>query len=249
MYGIFAKLVHLKLRERLSKLALPTRQSEQPKSWKRVEFKEYTRMPQVALPADADAHQDALASLLHARKTRRSFAHTTLTLEELTKVLARSAGIRNKDVEDDGTRRTYPSGGARYPLELYVVNFRTEGLESGLYHYNVRKEALEQLAGPSVANEVKGCIPPWGSEASAIVVATAVWERNFRKYQDFGYCLILMEVGHLTQNIQLVAESLGLAYCSFVAGSSEGRVDELLDIGWNRDEHSLYLTALGKRHD
>ena len=43
-------------------------------------------------------------------------------------------------------RRFYPSGGARYPLEVYLLIQRVDSLTTGLYHYNVKENSLEILS-------------------------------------------------------------------------------------------------------
>ena len=39
--------------------------------------------------------------------------------------------------------RTVPSGGALYPLELYVAARRVDGLDEALYHYDPLRHVLE----------------------------------------------------------------------------------------------------------
>jgi len=39
----------------------------------------------------------------------------------------------------------YPSAGARYPLEIYVVILNSKEIPEGIYHYNVKWNTLELL--------------------------------------------------------------------------------------------------------
>ena len=48
------------------------------------------------------------------------------------------------------TRRAYPSGGARFPLEIYVFLFKCKDLVSGIYHYNVLDHSLEKILDENV---------------------------------------------------------------------------------------------------
>ena len=143
-------------------------------------------------------------------------------------------------------RRFYPSGGARYPLEVYLLIQRVDGVEPGIYHYNVKDHRLELLTKEKKEIEKlkEGLFYPWSRDAAVAFFVTAVWERNFMKYKDRGYRIVLMEAGHLGQNLALTAAALGIGCCNSV-GFHNQRINEVLDIE-NEDESSLYLALLGK---
>ena len=46
---------------------------------------------------------------------------------------------------------------------------------------------------------------PYLSDAAAVVVLTAVVERSLWKYEDRGYRYLLLEAGHVAQNVNLCA--------------------------------------------
>ena len=85
---------------------------------------------------------------------------------------------------------------------------------------------------------------PWAKDAAVVFIITAVWNRNFIKYGDFGYNMVLIETGHMIQNLLLVSESLDIRYCP-LAGFSNKDINTILDI-YGDDESSLYITAIGK---
>ena len=69
----------------------------------------------------------------HALDTRRSlceFAGEPLGLPELAQLLWAAQGVTTRD-----GRRTAPSAGALYPLEVYVVAGSVTGLPAGVYRY------------------------------------------------------------------------------------------------------------------
>jgi hypothetical protein len=42
--------------------------------------------------------------------------------------------------------KTSPSGGARHPIEAYVLVRRVTGIRPGVYHYSVKRHALSAAA-------------------------------------------------------------------------------------------------------
>ena len=147
--------------------------------------------------------------------------------------------------EKNKTKRFYPSGGERYPLETYLAIKRVFGVSPGVYHYNILSHSLEQLLGKEYLDEFDETLnEPWAKDAAVIFIITAVWDRNFIKYQDFGYNIILTEMGHLAQNLLLTSESVGVKYCPLV-GFNNQKMNELLDID-EAEESSLYIIAADK---
>src|SRR3712207_959877 len=69
-------------------------------------------------------------------------------------VRAPSAPAGKARAEADLLRRVAPSGGALYPLELYMVAVNVEGLAPGVYHYNAYDYHLEQLRSEEHTSEL-----------------------------------------------------------------------------------------------
>jgi SagB-type dehydrogenase family enzyme len=68
-------------------------------------------------------------------------------------------------------------------------------------------------------------------------------ERSLWKYTDRGYRYVLFEAGHVAQNVNLVAESLGLGSLN-LGGFFDDRIAALLGIDTN-EEVPVYGTGLG----
>ena len=116
-----------------------------------------------------------------------------------------------------------------YPLELYVVVGKVEGLGYGVYHYLARDHRLEKISdGDKRKMLAKAAYSQsWISNAPAVVVFTAVYKRTTQKYGSRGKRYVHIEVGHATQNLFLQAVSLDLA--TVVVGAfSDADVKELL---------------------
>ena len=84
----------------------------------------------------------------------------------------------------------------------------------------------------------------WIADTAVVFIITGVLDRVRVKYGERGYRLILIEVGHLSQNMLLLATSLGLGSCP-VAGFIDNEANKLLDINLQK-EVVLYMVAVGK---
>lgn len=140
--------------------------------------------------------------------------------------------------------RPYPSGGALFPIELYVASTAVEGLPAAVSYYDARQHKLRVLPGRSPA-AVRSAETADDSVAAApcTLILTGVFERSVQKYGPRGYRLALIEAGHLMQNFSLVAGALGLK--SLVSASFyEAEMEQALDID-GVSEAALALVILG----
>ncbi|MBI2108965.1 MAG: SagB/ThcOx family dehydrogenase [Parcubacteria group bacterium] len=248
---MLSKLFHKKITN--ERPYTPRDPKDWPISWRTVYFKEYPRFDRVMLPINFLELKN-LKDVLEKRHSTRTFdIKKEITLQELSTMLYYSAGIKGTpgkyrdkpQMEKNKSRRFYPSGGERYPLEVYVAIKRISEINSGIYHYNLPNHSLEQLSDKECLSEFYEALgEPWAKDAAVVFIITAVWDRNFIKYQDFGYNIILTETGHMAQNLILLSESLDLHYCPFI-GFDNKKINKILDID-EENESSLYMIAGGK---
>jgi SagB-type dehydrogenase family enzyme len=136
-------------------------------------------------------------------------------LKTLSSWLFMADGLSAKfDTAAPQLARTCPSSGALYPFEIYIAAFAIDGLEPGLYHYNIRDFSLCKLRDGAVTlatikrgrpdlNFLKG-VP------GAILVSTNFWRSAWR-YRQRGYRMALLDTGHMVQNLVAAANGLGIA--------------------------------------
>ena len=148
---------------------------------------------------------------IERRRTVRSFTQKPLTLDQLSRMLRAAQGITGKS----GFKRSAPSAGALYPMDLYVAagGDSVEKLEAGVYHYNPQKHALTKIAGTDLREETaRACLSQmWVSAAPVNFVITAEYERIRGKYGNRGDRYAMIEAGHIGQNLFLQAQAEGLA--------------------------------------
>ena len=192
-----------------------------------------TELPPVALG------RARLRDLLLARRSRTPPDCRSLSLTALASILG--AAYRSGK-----GRRSVPSAGALYPLELYAIALDVERVEQGVHHYNPYRHRLEPLRAAERAAVAQALVEPELAEnAAALVVVTAMFWRSRFKYGLRGYRFALLEAGHVMQNAVLAAAAVGVP-----ARPLGGYYDRLLDglVGADSlDEASVYALLLGGR--
>ena len=209
-------------------------------------YKTYN-MKKIPLSVDFTTKSAARTPLIEALKNRRSireFSADPLRLPELSFLLWASTGIRTQ--QEGYVFRTVPSAGALYPIETYVVANNVDGLPQGLYHYNIQQNSLEELKlgafGDDVARSALG--QDMCSEAAAVFVWTAIFERAKWKYRQRAYRYVYVDAGHIAQNLALSATALGLGSCQ-IGAFFDDEINSLLEVD-GVEESVVYLSVVGR---
>ena len=209
--------------------------------------KRYPRARTVTLPRPELDH--AFAEVLLARRTSRRYSSEPVTVGQLSSMLAFSAGVQQWASTPDGEvpLKTSPSGGARHPIECYVVVRDVAGLRPSIYHYASDRHVLERIGGAVPIERMKAYVPESGyfAKASAMVFFTAVFTRQLWRYPySRAYRAALVEAGHVCQTFLLTATSLGLApYC--LMGLADTLIEQDLGID-GITESVLYCAGVGR---
>ncbi len=215
-----------------------------PQSWIKIHFKTYPRLDRINL-GNGKISTSKLLGTLRKRRSARQFSGLSISKDELFYLLFASCGLTYLGKTFDDSRRSYPSAGARYPLEVYPIILNCEDIKKGLYHYNVKENSLELLLEENLSKwliEITGG-EKWIANAAVVFIITGVLDRTRIKYGDRGYRYALIETGHLGQNICLLATELGLGTCP-IGGFIDDKINELLDIELQK-EFSTYVIAIG----
>ena len=171
-------------------------------------YKQYQRAPRVQLAPPSSS--SVTASINQRASYTDGTQRRPITDTELATLLAYSYGeIRETD---GGPRRPVASGGACYPLELYPIILDSPDIEAGIYHYDVRDGALEQLTKGDYSEWVQEhwtWITPEEQVAAAVVITTLPG-RSSDRYGEMGYLFAALEAGAVIQTLQLVATDLGI---------------------------------------
>lgn len=187
----------------------------------------------IDLPEPAVTGGGSLVDALAQRRSVREYRQLPLDTAEISQLLWAAQGVTTS-----GGKRTAPSAGALYPLELYLVT------EDGKYRYDPDKHQLEVVGNEDVRTELsRAALSQEAVEkAPAVFVITAVFSRTEQKYGERADLYVKLEAGHAAQNLLLQAVSLGLGGVP-IGAFHDDEVTEVLALP---DDHEpLYLIPVG----
>lgn len=219
---------------------IPKNEEEWPEEWKRVEYKRYPLFKPIPLPR----METPLFALLSKRRSNRSAVLANrVSLSILSQILRSGYGLQASDPNGPATeRRTVPSAGKRYPLEVYLFLFRdVEGCAKGIYHYGVRQHVLEPvtLDTPTHDELLSYVHQEWLADANGMICLSAVFGRTTDKYGSRGYRYILLEAGHVAQNMLLAGAENQINLVP-IGGANEADMEK--KIGLNDSSERIVYT-------
>jgi len=188
---------------------------------------------------------DLLAAIRN-RRSRRQFSETPLTLGELSFVLWATQGVQEQ-LGAGHVRRTVPSAGARHALETSLCVLNVRGLDMGFYRYlPVEHQLLVEYRDKTAAERIGWATfqQNWMSGAATVFVWSAIPYRMEWRYGLAAHKVILLDAGHVCQNLYLACEAISAGTCA-VAAYDQELMDQLLKID-GKDEFVIYLAAVGK---
>lgn len=142
--------------------------------------------------------EEALAS----RRSVLQYTRERLTLAQISQLAWAGQGI----TDSQRGFRAAPSAGAIYPMKLFFV------IEEGVYVYHPKEHVLKRTINRDVRERLSVAAINQRAVAEApcsIIVTGSMMELSYR-YPEKATRYLLIEAGHVAQNIQLQAVALGL---------------------------------------
>ena len=194
----------------------------------------------ITLPEPRYDSDVSLEEALLERRSVRDYADEALTLQEVSQLLWAAQGIT-----DHSGKRTAPSAGALYPLEVYIVVGDVEDVAKSVYRYKPQQhELIKILDGDQRKALAKAALDQQSVAQGAIdIVITAIYERTTGKYGDRGIRYVHMEAGHAAQNVYLQAVALNLGTVS-IGAFHDDQVKEIINLPDDREP--LYIMPVGR---
>ena len=200
-------------------------------------------------PGDCPAALRSLLEVVDARRSRRLFDGTPLTLAQLSYLLYCCQGYqKERPGQSYAALRTVPSAGCRHPLDTYVAARNITGLESGIYRFLPKEHALE-LVELHEADALRGLVAGAANgqrfcgDAPACIFWAADMYRCEWRYPMSAHKVVLLDAGHACQNLYLACEELNLGTCAVAAYRQEA-CDHLLHLD-GENVFTVYLAPVG----
>jgi len=206
-------------------------------------------VPLISLPAPAELQIPPidLRQAIERRRSVRRYSGQTLSQAELSYMLWLTQGVKeitNRPV----TLRTVPSAGARHAFETILLVNQVAGLDAGLYRFAASQHALVKLTAPDDIRKrvTRACYNQVQVLHSAVTfIWAAVMERMAWRYVERGYRYLLLDAGHVCQNLYLAAEALGCGVCA-IAAYDDAKINGELGLD-GENLFVVYLASLGKK--
>lgn len=145
----------------------------------------------------------SLEQALSLRRSVHEFTDEYLKFTEIGQLAWAGQGI----TEASTGLRTAPSAGAIFPMQLYLAT------GEGLFIYKPDRHILEEISSDDIRGKLASSAfnQKHVAEAACDIIITGSVKKLAVKYGPKARAFALLEAGHIAQNIQLQAVSLGLA--------------------------------------
>lgn len=188
-----------------------------------------------------------LYECLKGRRSRRKYIDESISLKELSFLLWATQGVDKKMDNNYATFRPVASAGARHPFETYLWVFKVEGLKKGVYRYLALSHQLMLVKAVDDLEE-KANDATLGQKFVGNSAVTFVWScipyRGEWRYDITAHKPMLLDAGHICQNLYIACEATGNGTCA-IAAYDQKLCDELNEID-GADEFTVYLAPVGK---
>lgn len=187
-----------------------------------------------------------LISAIDGRKSIRKYTSEPLSLEEISFLLWSTQGLR-KHNNQLTVFRTVPSAGCRHAFETYLCASNVESLERGIYRYlPIEHGLLFEHPVDNIPEKITNATLRQSFIASAPV--TFIWTtlpyRMEWRYDIAAHKVILIDAGHVCQNLYLACNAINAGTCAIAAYDQE-KMDQLVGVD-GKDEFVIYLAPVGK---
>lgn len=95
------------------------------------------------------------------------------------------------------------SGGGLYPCSIYWFAGPGAGVSPGVYHYAIRRHAMQRLLAGDVTQTVRDALATPTDATQFLVIGVKYWANAF-KYNTFSYHAVSMDVGTVLQTWRLL---------------------------------------------
>ncbi len=191
--------------------------------------------------------QTDLTDAIGNRRSRRNYNDDYLKIEELAFLLWTTQGQRRPGKLPPHFR-TVPSAGARHSFETYLFIHRVENIPPGLYRYLPLTHELMLIYSADDQSRSRLSQAVLGQQFVATSAVVFVWttvpDRMEWRYLQAAHRVILLDAGHVCQNLYLACEAIQAGTCA-IAAYDQDAMDELIQVD-GEEQFTIYLAPVGK---
>ena len=197
----------------------------------------------IILPKPDLRSSTSVEAALNSRRSRREFVDQAITLKQVSQMLWSAQGLTA-----DWGGRTTPSAKSTYPLSVYLIANKVDGLDPGEYQYipgdRTPVHALKPIKKVDLQKAIFELLNQNSFQtAPAVLLITG----NMGKMSEamggiLSNNLVYLEVGHAAQNLYLQAETMKLGMVT-VASFNEARMRQLVTLP--EGETLIYMIPFG----
>lgn len=181
------------------------------------------------------------------RSSHREYIDCLISIDELSYLLWASQGVKDIRGDNYATLRTVPSAGARHPLETYLAVNRVEGLRKGIYRYlPIEHQLLFLYEEDEIVNKMTdGAL---GQKFVGSAPVNFIWSctpyRTEWRYDHRSHKVMLLDAGHICQNLYIACEALGLGTCA-IGSYDQELMDKITGVD-GKEEFVVYMAPVGR---
>ena len=204
-----------------------------------------------------DVKEDPIRKLFENRRsTLLNSFEGNWNREELFELLTIAVGPNPRKRAyhgEDLILRNYPSGGALFPVKLYIFVKDVEGVETGVYYISPqlkklvkvenKKEMIWDNLFPMTLYKLDA-LSNSTEKLSFAVFMVVDFKESFKKYGELSERLAFFEAGHVGQNLQLVSSHLNQKSLP-VCGLFPEEVEKQIGIQNSDTEYCIYGILFG----
>jgi len=190
-----------------------------------------------------DFQGKSLETAIKDRTTVTEYSSESLSLKEVSMLLWAGNGITG----DESSFRSVPSLGSLNPIDIYMIPNRVDNASCGVYKYLYGNHEMILVKSGEFSSQLSSIAAnqSYLKNTAAVFVLVAVQKRTTNVYGEEGKSHILLETGHIVQNMLLEATSLNLSSAPIAVFGKNKTVD-LLGLDKEKNE-AVYLIAVGKK--
>lgn len=185
------------------------------------------------------------------RRSTRFYSDKPISLDELSYLLWATQGITSTN-KAGLMFRTVPCSGATHSFESYLLIRNVEEIPKGIYRYlPVEHKLLFMFELDEPEGKIEEITldqpfaPNFASKAAVLFIWTTTPYRSEWKYDITAHKKILIDIGHVCQNLYLASESIDAGTCA-IGIYDQKLIDQLLGLN-EEEEFAIYLAAVGKK--